>query len=39
MSKPPPLKPTTHTFVVRLEGASCPGVSVTNSLVEVIGTK
>ena len=39
MSRVPPLNPTPRTFVVKLEGASCAGVTVTNSLVDVIGTK
>jgi hypothetical protein len=39
MSRVPPLSATPRTFVVKLEGASCPGVTVSNSVVEVIGTK
>jgi len=42
VSRVPPLNPTTRNFVVKLETSSCSsgsGVSVTNSLVDVIGTK
>ncbi len=42
LSRAPPLAPATRTFSVKLEAASCgagSGVTVTNSLVDVIGTK
>jgi hypothetical protein len=42
LSRVPPLSPTTRTFVVKMEGGACSagtGISITNSLVDVIGTK
>ena len=42
LSRVPPLSPAVRTFVVKMEGASCnagTGISITNSLVDVIGTK
>ncbi len=42
MGRVPPLSPTPRTFSVKMEAGSCSsgsGVTITNSLVDVIGTK
>jgi hypothetical protein len=43
LARVPPLSPTPRTFVVRMEASNCggggSGITVTNSLVDVIGTK